>query len=207
MLDLTFDMQKILFTAFAIFFLQAASPVISSPQTGAALQGQVPIVGTTDVPNFSRAELTFTYANDRANTWFVIKSLSQPATDSTLAVWDTTAITDGDYTLRLRVYLLDGSFLDFVVGGLRVMNDAPPATLTLSVTDTPPYTAAPDATMPPPPTTLPVTVTPIFPTPIPLPDNPASFTVTDVYAYLKLGAFVSAFIFIVVIILFRFRRT
>src|ERR1700690_2392778 len=86
------------------------SPVISAPTAGQILQGQVSIIGTTDIPNFASAQLDFTYASDSTGSWFLIQTFAQPVSNSTLAVWDTASISDGDYSLRLRVTLLDGSF-------------------------------------------------------------------------------------------------
>ena len=73
------------------------------------LRGQVNIVGSTNAPNFVSAQLDFAYASDFTGTWFPLQTLSQPVFDSPLYTWDTTTITDGDYILRLRVFMTDDS--------------------------------------------------------------------------------------------------
>ncbi len=85
------------------------SPVITAPTAGQILRGQVSITGTTDMSNFASAELDFAYASDSTGSWFLIQTFSQPVANSELAIWDTTSISDGDYILRLRVTLQDGS--------------------------------------------------------------------------------------------------
>src|SRR5688572_32339755 len=117
MLNLSIAMLRLilLFT----LLLQDPAVSIASPQPGATLRGQVEILGTMDVPNFALAELAFGFV-DPADTWFTIQTFPQPRTDPPLAVWDTTSVTDGDYNLRQRVTLQDGSFQDAVVTGLKI---------------------------------------------------------------------------------------
>ena len=89
-------------------------------------QGQVEITGNMDVPNFASAELAFSYASNPADSWFTIQTFPQPVQNLTLAIWDTTSLTDGDYILHLRVILQDGSSQDVVVSDIKVRNDSPP---------------------------------------------------------------------------------
>ncbi len=123
-----------------LFLLLAAqdSPTvaISSPGPGEVLRGQVNIIGTTSDPNFISAELEFAYASTRTETWFPIQTISQPVFDSPLHTWDTTVITDGNYILRLRVYLNDGTFQEVTVP-VTLQNDVQPATPTPAPTATP----------------------------------------------------------------------
>jgi hypothetical protein len=135
------------------------------------------ITGRTAVDGFVRAELTFGYAADPTGTWFLIADLTDPVAEGLLAEWDTTTLTDGDYTLRLLVYYQDGRQAEARVAGVRVRNYTPIETSTPAPTLTPPPTAtlAPGA-IPPPTATATATVTPIPPTPTPLPPNPAELT-------------------------------
>ena len=55
--------------------------------------------------------------------------------NSTLATWDTTSITDGDYILRLRVFFQDGSSQDVIVS-VTVRNEAVPTATPLPPTPT-----------------------------------------------------------------------
>src|SRR5688572_18757783 len=133
MLNLSIAMLRSFLPLFLLFQAQAAS--ITSPQSGATVRGQVEIIGTMDVANFASAELAFGFSNStdidpEGGAWFAIQTFPQPKLDSPLAVWDTTSVTDGDYNLRLRVTLQDGSVQDVVVTGLRIRNDSPEPTPT-----------------------------------------------------------------------------
>lgn len=159
------------------------SLIIRSPGAGQAVQGSVSIEGGSSVPGFVSVELAFAYAGDPTGTWFLIAEGSQPVQDGVLAQWDTGAITDGDYDLRLRVLLQNGNHLETLVPGLRVRNYTPVETDTPTPV-TPTLTQVPGET--------PV-VTPtreIRPTPTPLPPNPAEVTSGDILGSLGKGALV-----------------
>ena len=176
-------------------WLTRASPVsaqapgslvsIRSPQAGEALQGQVTITGSSNVAGFASAEVSFAYANDPTGTWFLITSSGLPVAQGTLAVWDTMTITDGLYTLRLRVKLDVGSYVDAIVPALRVRNYTPVETST--------PTAAPLQATPV--TNATATATP-YPTPTALPPNPAALSPSNIYTSLGYGALVVAALFL-----------
>jgi hypothetical protein len=181
----------------------ADSPAITSPTMGQVLQGQVSITGRSDASNFVSAEMAFAYASNPTNTWFLISTSFQPVTNDVLATWDTTSISDGGYTLRLRVNILDGSFQDATVT-VQVRNYT--AVVTPSSAPTPtelalqiptPLLLIPSAT----PTALPL------PTPTPLPPNPAAITQNEIYASLRGGALIIAGIFLAFGIFLRLRRS
>ncbi|MGZ6316006.1 MAG: hypothetical protein ACXWNQ_01995 [Anaerolineales bacterium] len=170
---------------------QAAAPSIIAPADGQVLQGQVSVKGSTDIPDFSSAELAFTYATEPNASWFVIQTASLPVSNAELMVWDTTSISDGDYILRLRVLLLGGGFQDARVN-VQVRNYT--ATVTSSL-------PAPSVTMTEQsvlqvPTALIITasetpeqpVASAVPTPSPLPGNPAGVTPSEVSAVFWRGA-------------------
>ena len=182
---------------------QASTPVITAPTAGQVLHGPAAITGLTDVPNFSSADVSFAYASDTTNTWFSISATTQPITNDVLASWDTTAISDGDYILRLRVTLQDGTFQDVTVP-VEVRNYTSLATPTLTATPTQlalqlptPILVAASAT----PTLVP------FPTPTKLPPNAAELTQSQIYASLERGALAIFGIFIIFGILLRLRRS
>jgi hypothetical protein len=54
-----------------------------------------------------------------------------------LALWDTTVIPDGQYSLRLRLVRLDGNYDEYFVRGIQVVNARPVATPTQEATPTP----------------------------------------------------------------------
>ncbi len=193
---------------------QESSPVaITAPQPESYLQGQVTINGTMDVPNFSSAELAFAYASDPTGTWFALQTFSQPVINSTLAVWDTTSLTDGDYTLRLRVYLQDGTFQDATVIGLHIGN-APtplPPTATPMQTTTPSEELAPIASVNivptlPAPTASIDSASAVFPTLAPLPANPAALTPAGIYSNFGRGILAAILAFALIGLFLRLRR-
>ena len=208
MLNLYVLLMKARFFLLLVLLLIAAQdepPIaLTSPLAGEVLRGEVTITGTTDVPNFLSAQLDFAYASNPTSTWFAIQSLSQPVKDSTLATWDTTSITDGDYILRLRVNLLDTTSQEITLP-IQVGNDIPPATPTIAVSPTPetvsvliptPFllAASPTPTAPP------------RPTPTALPTNPASLGQATIYASLGRGALVILGLFALAGLIIRLRR-
>ncbi len=183
-----------------------AQPSISSPTDGQVLQGQVNVKGSTDVANFSSSELEFGYASDPTHTWFTIQTASLPVSNDSLGVWDTTLITDGDYVLRLRVTLLDGSSQD-ASATVRVRNYTPVPTATPAVTPT----ATPGLEIPTP-IVISASATPTEPpavvlsTPSALPPNPAAVTPTEIYSRFWRGALVVGLLVLGFGALIRFRR-
>jgi hypothetical protein len=170
----------------------AKDVAIHFPQPGQALQGVVLITGNTAIPAFLGAELAFAYAHDPTQTWFILQSMEQPVSEGVLAQWDTSAITDGNYDLRLTVFLENDQKVEVSVAGLRIRNYTPIETNTPTpLTPTPslaPGLITPRATETP---------TPILPTssPTPLPTNAAVLTPQDVSLSLGKGALTVAGLF------------
>lgn len=173
-----------------------AQVIISSPLSGQALQGNVSISGNTAVEGFQAMELSFAYQNSSTGTWFLIQESSDPVTNSSLARWDMTTITDGTYDLRLVVTLVDGSQKTYGVPGIRVRNYTPietntPTPVTPTSTPLPGDTPVPSETPTP-------TVTPVPPTPTVLPPNPAELSQGDIYQGLFTGGLAAAGIFVLI---------
>jgi hypothetical protein len=104
---------------------------IRSPAPGEAIAGLVTIHGTAAHPFFAGYDLSFAYSGDPTGTWFPLADRSPlPVSDGRLGLWDTAVISDGEYDLRLRVWLDDGLALEAVVAGLRVRNLRPAETST-----------------------------------------------------------------------------
>ena len=207
MLNLNVRLMKLHFLLLSGFFLLAAqeSPpiAITSPAPEEILRGQVTITGKVDVPSFVSAQLDFAYASNPTDTWFTIQTFSQPLVDSTLATWDTTSITDGDYLLRLRVKFEDGTFQDVTVP-IKIGNDFVP-TPTLEPTSTPEA----ETVLIPTPFLLAASPTPTDvprPTPTALPSNPVSLRQNQIYASLGRGALVILGLFARAGIIIRVRR-
>jgi hypothetical protein len=193
-----------LFLVLLLVAAQDAPPVaITSPLPDELLRGQVTITGRVNLPSFLSAQLDFAYASNPTDTWFNIQTFSQPMTDSTLAVWDTTTITDGDYMLRLRVNLEDGTTQEVTVP-VKLGNDVLP-----SPTPEPTATLEPEMILIPTPFLLAASATPTDlprPTPTPLPTNAVSFGQNQIYASLGRGALVILGLFALAGLIIRVRR-
>jgi hypothetical protein len=208
MLNLLVRLMKIRFLLLCTLLFIAAqdsSPLaITSPAADEVLRGEVTISGNIDISNFTFAQLDFAYVSNPTGTWFNIQTFSTPIVNSTLAVWDTTSITDGGYILRLRVNFEDGTLQEVTVP-VSVMNDVPLSTPTaIPPTSTPeiavqiptPFLLAESPT----PTELP------RPTPTSLPSNPASLGQSEIYWSLGRGALVIIGLFALAGIVVRLRR-
>lgn len=206
MLNLPIAMHAFLLLL-ALFF-QDPSVALTSPKPGEALRGLIEIQGRMDAPDFSSAELAFTFApsaSDPAAGWFIIRTFSQPATNPVIAEWDTTAVTDGDYTLRLRVYLKDGSYQDVLVDDLKILNNEP------TPTPVPPPTLADFAFQPldqQPDFEIEFTPTPsiALSTITPLPVNSASLSPTSITAVFWKGALAVIVLYAFFSLLLRLRK-
>jgi len=207
MLNLLVRLMKTRFLLPFVLLLLAAQDsqtVITSPAAGDVLRGVVTITGTTDSVNFFSAQLDFAYASNSVDTWFALQTFPQPVIDSPLFVWNTIAVTDGDYQLRLRVTFVDGSF-DEVIVPIKIQNDVAFAQPTLAPTSTPnsltiqlptPFLLAASPT----PTEVP------RPTPTPLPNNPASLNQNEILVSLGRGGLVIIALFVFSGIVIRLRR-
>jgi VCBS repeat-containing protein len=189
---------------------QTTPPIaITSPTSGAFLRGLMTITGTAQADNFLSAQLDFGYASDSTGTWFTLQTFSQPMQDSALATWDTASITDGDYILRLRVNLGDGTSQEVTVP-VRIQNDTPIVTPT--ATALPPTATPEDVFVAQIPTPFLLAASPTStdvprPTPTALPTNPVSLNQSEIYSSLGRGALVIVGLFIFSGILLRLRRS
>ena len=212
MLNLSVVMKSVLFVILLVIFLfpqpvlaqEGADLAISSPEADQIVQGLVIVSGTVTVLGFSSYELSFAYKDDPTETWFTLQNSSLPVFEGELGAWDTTTLTDGDYSLRLRVFLLDGSAQETIVTDLRVRNYTAVPTSTFTPTATPfAEIVAPTAQLIAP---LPATATPSHPTPTPFPPNPAGLTVSSISEALGRGAILSLLLILVVSLILRLRR-
>lgn len=167
---------------------------IVMPLPGQALQGSVPVSGSTRLPGFRRAELSFTYQDDPRQTWFLIQDFGEPVDDGLLTDWDTTTLSDGVYELRLVVYRDGGRQpVEILIPGLRVRNYTPIETDTPTPV-TPTATPQPGDTPVPTPTSTP-TLTPIPLTPTPLPTNAAMISGSEIAASIGQGVLIVGLVF------------
>jgi len=209
MLDLLVAMMPAVF-ALMIFLLQETAGVsIRAPLPGEVLRGTVTIFGNTDVPGFALAEISFGYADDPTATWFLISSQDTAVSQSRLVEWDTGSITDGDYDLRLRVMLQDGTISEAMAAGLEIKNDVPAATASPApVLERAPSAVSASAGVPSP-ESQPTLASTALPTPAPVsgpPRNPAELSATQLIASLRGSAVVILVLFALFGLWLRLRR-
>lgn len=75
--------------------------MITSPQPGDEVNGSVELIGTASVPNFGFYKLEVVPLG--GSTWAIFSAGSSAVQDGSLGNWDTTALTPGDYQLRLVI--------------------------------------------------------------------------------------------------------
>lgn len=174
---------------------EVGSITISSPKEGDVLQGVVEIRGRTDAEDYESAELHFSFHSDPTGTWFLISESFEPVEDGLLALWDTSNITDGTYSIRLTVNKRGDMRDSFRVDNLRVRNYSP------IETDTPsPFIDVLESPTPE------NTQTPRPPTPTLLPQNPAELMQRDVWRSAYIGAILVGLIATVLFVVFTIRR-
>ncbi|MFZ1404213.1 MAG: hypothetical protein WAW03_14055, partial [Anaerolineae bacterium] len=103
--------------------LPAPTPDISgfmAPASGAAITGNVAVRGAASAANFLRYDLHMAPAG--ATLWTWLHSGEAQVSDGILADWDTSALPDGRYDLRLRVVRQDGNYHEYYLRNLALEN-------------------------------------------------------------------------------------
>jgi hypothetical protein len=212
MLNLSIVMKQALLALILLLVLfpgtvlaqEEANLAITSPENGQVVQGLVILSGTVTVLGFSSYELSFAYQDDPTGTWFTLHNSSLPVFEGELGTWDTTTLTDGDYTIRLRVFLLDGAVQETTISDVHVRNYTPVPTSTATVTATPfAQLVAPTALLL---ATIPATVTPAHPTPTPYPPNPAGIVFPSIFGAIGRGAALAILLILGISLILRLRR-
>lgn len=161
-----------------------------SPVDGATLSGQVNLSGTAQ----AAWQLDFSYQEDPTGAWFRLAQSDAPLTDGVFSVWETTALTDGFYRVRLRVFDAAGPADTLLT--VQIRNTlAPTATLTPTPPQLPVLEETPSPSLLAAGATL--TLTP-GPTPTlggPLPPNPAALQPEDILVQLGAGALAVTVVF------------
>lgn len=75
--------------------------MISSPKPGEEVKGKIEVKGTVNIPNFGFYK--YEVALRGSDTWATILAGTEVKMDALLGQWDTTALTPGDYQLRLVI--------------------------------------------------------------------------------------------------------
>jgi hypothetical protein len=91
---------------------------ITSPKPGDEIKGQTTLIGTADIPNFGFYKYEFAAID--TNTWSAVEASRKVVRNGELGKWDTSAILQGDYQLRLVVADNQGNELPACVIQVRV---------------------------------------------------------------------------------------
>lgn len=150
---------------------------IISPQPGDVLQGNVPIKGSGRTLKKLTCEIEFSYAENPTNTWFQIYSGEVQEDQDLLGTWDTTMISDGIYTMRIKFLAQDRKEYAEIIPNLRVRNYSSIETPTAEPQNLVAQTSA---------TTTPTSYIQQTTT-TPLPPNPAQITNSDIFSSIKIG--------------------
>ena len=75
--------------------------ILTSPEPGQEVSGTVTLVGTIDVDNFGFYK--YEVALQGSDTWATISAGRDIVRNGDVGLWDTSALTPGDYQLRLEV--------------------------------------------------------------------------------------------------------
>lgn len=150
---------------------QGVIATITSPENFAEVRGNVSVFGSALHPQFQRYELYYTV--EPGENWvFIDEAHFNPVDNGLLGTWNTTALPDGNYSLRLRVVRQDGNYDEAYARSVVVANAAPTPTPTEFVAPTLPPVAPSEPTPTPTeqPTPTPISVEqPEIPTPTPRP--------------------------------------
>ena len=173
---------------------------VLSPTGGQIVAGTVEVKGSVPDDDFDHADVSYAFSDETVSNWFLISRLDQTVHDETLALWDTTTITDGTYKLKVTVFRKNGSSSEVLIENLRVGNythyDLPTAT----ATNTAVIAETPSAGE----TLEPTVVMAALPTA--LPKNPASIDEDDFKLSLISGVTLAVLVLAVLGVYVLFRR-
>jgi len=171
-----------------------------SPDPGQAIQGTILILARFDNSTITNARLEFAYQDDPRNTWFHIQDFQDASQGELEFEWDTTTLTDGDYTLRLSTSLGQGEQSSTSIN-IRVRN----YTAVETSTPGPTTTIAPGVTGTP--TITPTrSITAIPSTSTALPPNPVQITSDEIRTSIIVGSLLALF-FLSLLGIYQYLRT
>jgi hypothetical protein len=93
--------------------------MLTSPKAGEEIKGTVELIGTVNIPNFGFYK--YEVARMGSDTWATISADRNPVTNGKIGTWNTTALTPGDYQVRLVVTDNQGVVLPACVVPVRIV--------------------------------------------------------------------------------------
>lgn len=117
----------LLLTIFALLCLPTIASAegdvaILSPADGEGVLGQVMITGYIKSASYTGYELEFAFSGKEDAGWYPIADGDKLGADQVFGIWDTTGISDGEYSLRLSVRMDANTISQDIVSGIRVRN-------------------------------------------------------------------------------------
>jgi hypothetical protein len=93
--------------------------MLTSPKPGEEIKGSIELTGTVNISNFGFYK--YEVAPQGSETWATISAGRNIVVNGPLGRWDTTAMTPGDYQLRLVVTDNEGQALQACVVPVRIV--------------------------------------------------------------------------------------
>jgi hypothetical protein len=93
--------------------------IITSPKSGAEVTGAIELAGTVNIPNFGFYK--YEVAPRGSDTWATISAGREVVVSGKIGTWDTSALTPGDYQLRVVATDNQGQSMPACIIPVRVM--------------------------------------------------------------------------------------
>jgi hypothetical protein len=97
---------------------------ITSPANGAAVSGDVVILGTAVIDPFQKYELHYKLEPSGNDAYIYFAGATTPVTNAQLGVWQAGGLPAGTYSLRLRVVKVDGNYAEYYTSSISVNQGA-----------------------------------------------------------------------------------
>jgi PKD repeat protein len=115
---------------------------ISAPLSNTEIRGIVPITGSAQHPNFLQYQVEYGPYPNPGNLWYPLGApVQQQVVNGPLGSFNTALVSNAAYTLRLKVFLRDGSVVTVVNENVRVANPTPTPIPTATLSTPRPYAA------------------------------------------------------------------
>ncbi|KAB2905421.1 MAG: hypothetical protein F9K27_05150 [Anaerolineae bacterium] len=100
---------------------------LTSPASGTTVRGNIAIFGSASHPQFVQYALEYGPDPNPSGLWYPITTvpITSIVLNNALGVWNTTTVRDGNYQIRLHVWLSDGRQDFRTVTNIQVRNAAP----------------------------------------------------------------------------------
>jgi hypothetical protein len=105
---------------YAPIHVRAQSAGITSPAPGSSVSGAVPIMGSAIIDPFQRYELYYKQEPSGDDSYIYFDGNTRQVQNGQIGIWQTSDLTPGTYTLRMRVVKTDGNYSEHFAPNLSV---------------------------------------------------------------------------------------